>query len=58
MNEVQLHMLEPGQRVVRRADGHELEVLEVEPTGDLFAWDLDAQRATHISGWLIEAVTP
>lgn len=58
MNEAALHLLEPGQHVIRKQDGHELQVLEVEPTGEIYAWDLDAQRATHVSGWLLEpAVT-
>lgn len=58
MNEAALHMLEPGQHVIRRVDQHELQVLEVEPTGEVWAWDLDAQRATRVSGWSLEPVAP
>lgn len=56
MTEAEMRKLEPGQHVWRRRDHHELQILEVEPDGYVFAWDLDAKRAAHVNGWLLEAV--
>lgn len=56
MNEVQLHRLEPGQHVWHKTNHHELIVTEVEPDGDLWAWDIDANVATVVNQYYVEAV--